>query len=841
MIPCKEGASCPSCPLYEVGIPVADRPAASGVKLALVGEMPGKDEVVESLCFVGQTGQMVEAAIRQLGSPQPYMTNAVRCGLPRGAKPSPSQMQAAADICVGDVVANLREGGFSVVMALGGFPWEQLSGFKGIEKYRGCVMDDPLGEPWKLTCSIHPAAILRQEMYYPWVELLVADLGKAFKLASGELDVWKPTVLDGCDYDAVQRFLRALRGPVACDVETDGLDALSCNLKTVGLANQGVAVSIPVGTYYDDLWKTGEWNRVAALLRQMCDDPNIPMVFHNKVYDVPVMERYFGPIRGERHDTLLEHHACFPKLPHTLQQVTTQFLAAEPWKVLFDESMGKKKWTEKETGDELAQLLWYNASDTGATEYLHHRLKPEIASHGVREVVDGDRKLVDIAIDWHQVGIAVDRERAAQLEEEYRLQIDEMWDALQSTVAEETKDPDRLGLKGFMETDHKRLLKGHGFNPRSPDQLANFLFTILGLRPRKLTATGKRSTAKDALFELRDEHPFIRDLLEYREIAKLWSTYLKNLESQLGEDGRLHAVYKLAATPSGRFGTSPNVQNWPYSMREMLVAPPGRKLIGADYAALELRLSALLAGQEDLIEAFNADVDIHARHAGWFFGETWQKLEDELARTDLTDEERKRLLAARKALRGRGKNVTFGKIYRAGAKTLFEQIREKLPGEDQDRLMREVTFMSATLDAKYPQIVAAADHYWESACRDFCLRTFLSGRLRKYPMAKRFPPPPTETANHPIQGGAADIINMATLRWVWELEDEGLYHDGVWPILQIHDALYAEVDEDIAQQEAERLERCMFTELEHVSPITGRTNRLRFPAEASVGDRISEV
>jgi len=168
-------------------------------------------------------------------------------------------------------------------------------------------------------------------------------------------------------------------------------------------------------------------------------------------------------------------------------------------------------------------------------------------------------------------------------------------------------------------------MAGIDFNPNSPKQLAKFLFQDLALPPTSVTPKGQPSTSKNELLKLHDKHEFIPLLIAWRKHSKMYSTYIKNLHKKMHEDGRLHSIGNITATPSGRFGFKPAVQNWPsdksksrVNMRKLMIAPLGYVYVGADYNALELRLFALLAGEKRLIEMFNDGVNVHLEHAKAF-------------------------------------------------------------------------------------------------------------------------------------------------------------------------------------------------------------------------------
>lgn len=559
-----------------------------------------------------------------------------------------------------------------------------------------------------------------------------------------------------------------------------------------------------------------------------------------------------------------------------------------------------RKRIAKLTKRQTEELLWYNALDVGATIHLFHTIMDEAKELDLVHVYDHDRALICETLEWTRRGICVDMKRRRELIELYREEVDEYKEVLLKECMLE--DPDVAGnqillLEAENNKDHARIValrnccfecpkkdrkaykspgqliahvkKIHSdvageylweraeaiahhaakikerrekikelqkqpnnetFNPGSPLQLRDVL-ARRGVRPKKLTKTGLISTSKGALWDYRDD-VFVDTLFRWREKTKLLSTYLVNLPKRLGPDGAIHPVWKLHATPSGRFGTQPAVQNWPKEMKKMMIARPGHKIVGADYSALELRISALLSGQQDLIDAFNNDEDIHARHAARFFPKEWNASEGDVE--------------ARESLRSKGKPVTFGKIYRAGDQTLYEQIREQRKDvktkKEHSLLFRETSHMSRVLDRMYPNVVKSAELFTVKANAQQFLKTHLLGRIRRWPqITQKHQVSPNEACNHPIQGLAADIMNRATLKLSDALEDRGWYGTKAWIILQIHDALYIECRKEIAEQVRELLEECMACEITLVSHVTKEEHTMRFPAQAKIADNVKDA
>jgi len=954
----KEHAECSQCPLFERGVPVSDRipidmDMFSG--LTLVTDGPGRIEVKEGLIFSGNVGTFTTNAMTQVGIPLAavHVTGCIRCGLAQNAKLTDREMEEAIKTCRPGVLHNMREMGTKAACVIGATPLKAMTGLKGIDNYRGTVLPPEDDEPWFVTATLHPGHLLVSESRRILFELLAEDLKKGYDLAKGRIGLWEPETRSAKNGKKLLRWLREVeeqRLPMGCDVETDGINALECNLLTIGVAakTEGlekppVSYPIPWGPAYEGYYDHKTWKAIRKQLKRMFDAPEQSVVFHNMPYDIPVLRRHFNiEFEADCHDTLLLHHASYPKFPKKLQQVASHKLAVEPWKTTFrvaekalhkeldlaEHALDKMLRTPAETraldqateGDvtkdivlegldkqALQELLWYNAADTGTTVELFYILIQECKERDVLQVYQDDRELLYETINWTRDGIAVDLKLRNRLVYKYQRETDSLRIELRelcklrphaewvADLKELTEDLEALkeelkqlrkecpvcghmmssstAVKSHLRAKHKeeaeaeiefmredimsavqdladvrvelKELKKEAtdetFNPGSPIQLRDVL-ALRGLRPKKVTKKSMQiSTSKDSLWELRDDR-FVDVLFRWRKAAKLLSTYLINLDSKLGADGRLHPVWKLHATPSGRFGTQPAVQNWPSDMKKMMIPGKGCVIVGADYAALELRISAWLAGQEDLIKAFMEDEDIHLRHAKWFFPKACEELQGVIDDPNTSEENLEKATKQLKALRGAGKPVTFGKIYRAGEKTLYENIREDRPDvktpKEHKQLQRVVSQMSRVLDMKYPNLGESARMWQRMAKEQKFLRTGMSGRLRIWPVGE---PSLNECANHPIQGFAADIMNAATLRLVRRLKKEGLYRKGIRIILQIHDALYLEVKKGLEEYAKEMLAECMTTEMTTKSQVTGKTHTMRFPVDAQIAMNVAKA
>ncbi len=331
-------------------------------------------------------------------------------------------------------------------------------------------------------------------------------------------------------------------------------------------------------------------------------------------------------------------------------------------------------------------------------------------------------------------------------------------------------------------------LAGERFNINSTQQLGHILFDKLGLPPVKKTKTGY-STNAEVLEKLRGYHPILERILEYRQYAKLKSTYVDGLGKVIGEDGRIRTSFQNTVTATGRLSsTEPNLQNIPVrtelgaQLRYMFVAAPGNLLVDADYSQIELRLLAHIAGDKTMQEAFRSGEDIHTATAAQVFGVPVEEVTPEMRR--------------------RAKAVNFGIVYGISAFSLSDDIKVSM-GEAKEYMDRYLATFSGVAAYQKRVVEEARERGWAST---------LMGRRRWLPELK--------SANHnlrsfgervalnmPIQGAAADVIKLAMIR-VWNaMKEEGLRAK---LILQVHDELIVECPEE----EAERVRALLSREME---------------------------
>ena len=413
-------------------------------------------------------------------------------------------------------------------------------------------------------------------------------------------------------------------------------------------------------------------------------------------------------------------------------------------------------------GEELhgAEALWK----------LRHPMEERLEEMGADKLYrEAELPLCAVLARMEQIGFLVDR-RA----------LSEFGDSLNT------------GISALQESVWQRA--GHEFNINSPKQLGTVLFEELMLPSGKKTKTGW-STNADVLDKLRGKHPIVDEVLEYRELTKLKSTYAEGLLKVIGEDGRIHTSFQMTVTDTGRLSSrEPNLQNIPIrkklgaQIRRMFVAAPGKVLVDADYSQIELRLLAHISGDEAMREAFLSGEDFHAVTASKVFN---VPLEEVSA-----------------TLRSRGKAVNFGIVYGISAFSLSQDIGV-YPNEAK-------AYMDAYLE-KYHGVRDYMKRVVEEAKEKGYVST-LYGRRRELPELKSsnfnlrsFGE--RVALNMPIQGTAADIIKLAMVHVDQRLQQERLE---ARLLLQVHDELIVECPE----AETETVSRILREEMENAVSLS---------------------
>ena len=448
------------------------------------------------------------------------------------------------------------------------------------------------------------------------------------------------------------------------------------------------------------------------------------------------------------------------------------------------------------TSPSLEQVLDY-AKTTDfekARESIFAKLRETGHLNSVFETIE--RPLIPVVLRMNGTGVFMDTPHLKDLAREY------------------TKELGKIAGRIFKHV-------GHEFNINSPKQLGDVLYDELKINParQKKTAGGARTTREEELLKLSDQHPIIADVLGYRELQKLLSTYIEKMPGLIAVDHRLHAEFLQSGTVTGRMGCqNPNLQNIPIKtdlgrrIREAFAAPPGFLLASLDYSQIELRIAAGLSGDEKLIRVFKTGGDVHTAVASEVFGVPPEMVDYEMRR--------------------RAKVINFGILYGMGVNALRANLGASVTREEAAEFLSEY-FKNFSGLARYierTKAEAAKNGYTETV---FGRRRYFSGFRSALPnlraQAERM------AINAPMQGTQADIIKLAMVEADALIEKEG-WREKVKLVLQVHDELVYEIEIDIAEDAARKIRDVM----ESVAPQK-KLSDVPIVAEIAVGQNWGEM
>ena len=560
------------------------------------------------------------------------------------------------------------------------------------------------------------------------------------------------TVLDEARFnDWLQRLVAAEL--FAFDTETTSLDYMRAEIVGVSFAIEpGRAAYVPVAHDYVGAPTQLDRDTVLARLRPLLEDPNKAKLGQNLKYDMSVLANHGITLRGIRHDSMLESYVLDSTATrHDMDSLALKYLGHHT--IHYSDVAGKGAKQIPFAQVALEQAGPYAAEDADITLRLHRQLWPQLqAQAGLRNIYEElEIPLVPVLSRMERTGVAIDR---AML----KLQSGELARRMQE-----------LEQRAYSAA-------GQPFNLGSPKQIQEILFDKLGIAALRKTKTGQASTGEDVLEELAEIHPLPRIILDYRGMSKLKSTYTDKLPEQIdARTGRVHTSYHQAVAATGRLSSSdPNLQNIPVRteegrrIRQAFIAPPGYRLLAADYSQIELRIMAHLSGDDALLRAFAAGQDIHSATAAEVFATAPEQVSADQRRA--------------------AKAINFGLIYGMSAFGLARQL-----GIDRGAAQHYVDlYFQRYPDVKAfmnnTRVQARAQGYVETV---FGRRLYLpeinarNGQRRQY--AER------TAINAPMQGTAADIIKRAMLTLDHWIQTSGVE---VKMVMQVHDELVFEVAED---------------------------------------------
>ncbi|QCE41567.1 DNA polymerase I [Psychroserpens sp. NJDZ02] len=549
---------------------------------------------------------------------------------------------------------------------------------------------------------------------------------------------------------------------VCFDTETTGLNPLIAEL--VGIS---FSWEIGKGFYLPFPEDKSEAQDIIEALRPFFEDETIQKIGQNLKYDIKVLAKYNLQVKGPLFDTMLAHYLINPDMRHNMDILAETYLNYTPISIV--ELIGKKGKNQLSMRDvPLDKQTEYAVEDADITLQLKEHFEKELGEANTKKLfTDIEVPLVRVLAAMELEGINLDV-------------------PFLNTLAQDlNKDIDTLVAKIYE-------VAGEEFNIASPKQLGIILFEKLKLvdKPKK-TKTGQYKTGEDILSALAKEHEIIRDILEYRGLAKLKSTYVDALPLQVEPStGRVHTDYMQTVAATGRLSSNnPNLQNIPIRTergRQVRKAFIPRNdeytLLAADYSQIELRIIAALSEEETMIEAFKNGEDIHASTAAKVFGVPLE---------EVTREQR-----------SNAKTVNFGIVYGVSAFGLSNQT---------DLSRGEAKELIDTYYETYPKLKKYMSAQVEFARDNGYVKTVLDRRryLKDINSANAIVRGAAErnAVNAPIQGSAADIIKIAMINIYNKLE-AGNYKTKM--LLQVHDELVF----DVYKPELEEMKTLIKTEME---------------------------
>jgi DNA polymerase I len=569
------------------------------------------------------------------------------------------------------------------------------------------------------------------------------------------------------------------------DTETNSLDLFNLQIAGVSFSskeNEGYFVAINPYKENNDLFTPDLRDRISVddfirIFKPLFEDNNIKKVCQNAKYDIAVLRNYGIEVKNLYFDTMVASYVLDPDQKHGMDELAKKYLNYKT--ITLTELLGEKKNSVSIFNVNLTDLSCYSCEDADVTYKLYSILKNEVEKNKLEKVAYGvEFPLIPVLEDMERTGIKVDTEALNSFSKELQIHLDNYTSKIFNCCGEE-------------------------FNINSPQQLQKILFDKLGLKTGKKTKTGFSTDAK-SLELLKGEHEVIDYLVEYRQIAKLKSTYADSLPNLIRpQTGRIHTFFNQTVVSTGRLSsTDPNLQNIPIRTemgREIRKAfVPRNKnhvILSADYSQIELRIMASICEDEHLMRAFKQMEDIHRSTASLVF---------RVKKEEVTAE-----------MRRRAKEVNFGILYGLGVFGLKTRL-----GVTQSHAKE----IMDTYFNTFKQVKNFMDDSVLSAREKGYAETLLGRRrfLRNINSSNRVVRQFEERVaiNMPIQGTAADMIKIAMIRIHKELEKR---KTRTKMILQVHDELVFDAHKDEVDELLPLIKEIMENALPLQVPVVAET------------------
>ena len=579
-----------------------------------------------------------------------------------------------------------------------------------------------------------------------------------------------------CDFLLTNKIL-------SLDTETTSTSAIDAEL--VGLSfsvaeHEAYYVAVPSNQ--------NEAQAMVNIFKPLYENEDIVKVGQNIKYDYMVLRRYGIDLQGAMFDTMLAHYIVQPELRHNMDYMAETLLNYKT--IHIDELIGQKGKNQKSMRDlSPAEICDYAAEDADITLQLKNVLEPQLKEvGGERLFYDIEMPLVKVLADMELNGVCLDTESLT-----------------------ETRRVFTERMQAYER--HAYELAGEEFNISSPKQVGDILFEKMKIIDKaKKTKTGQYVTSEEVLMQLKDRAPIVEDILNYRGMKKLLSTYVEALPKLINpRTGHIHTSFNQAVTATGRLSSSdPNLQNIPVrdddgkEIRKCFIPEAGCRFFSADYSQIELRIMAHLSGDENMIEAFREGFDIHRATAAKIWKENI---------SDVTDEQRKK-----------AKQANFGIIYGITTYGLAQRM-----GIDNGEARQLIDDYFRTFPKVQAYMEAAKEQAREKGYAEtmFGRRRYLPDITSRNGTVRGFAE--RNAINAPIQGSEADIIKIAMIRIWRRFKDENIRSK---MILQVHD----ELNFSVYPEEVEQVGKIVIEEMQKACELN-----VPLVADAGWGDNWLEA
>lgn len=569
-------ANCKNCGLYkQVKTVCLWGHGDKSSNIVVIGEAPGETEDNIGKPFVGRSGQLLSGELKRVDIRNAYITNVVKCRPPKNRPPTPAEVKA----CKPYIEEELREINPKYVLALGAVASKAILKVTKITEAHGQIVpkDGFIG-----MAAYHPAFLLRDPSKTPAFQ---EDLRRFSDAIQGKTKKEPPFKWIRVTHENLQEFVDAFRAApeFAFDTETSGLfpfDPLGF-IRCISVSLPDTSWVIPFNISGSD-FDLQDQDRIVMILTSIANLTKKRCVAHNGKFDNLWLWLRYKKKFNLTFDTMLAHHVLDENSPHDLKYLARRYLNAQEYDI-------SKRMKEFKSAVRIGDFFKYAAKDSYYTLKLYHIFKVMIMG--------------DFALRRLFYQLVMHSARAVEQMESQGLYVDTK---KMVKVEAETKEKTATTLKKLNMTAKARI------NWNSPRQVGRILFKKMKLPVIEKTPTGAPSTSEPALIQLKESHPIVPLLQEYRSLEKFRGTYLEGWKEYMVRD-MLYLSYKIHGTVGGRFSSRLHQVPRDGTIRNLITAPPGWTHVVADYSQAELRIVGMLSNDPELITCYRRGVDVHWR------------------------------------------------------------------------------------------------------------------------------------------------------------------------------------------------------------------------------------